>query len=111
MVEERIITESKIESKDAASTGQDWFQMAQEYMINHPGHEIDQLIGKLYSLSKKAADQDNDRFMRNPDAEAFANAYYQALDSGKHGTKIILPSHLHCQLPIGLRKYLTCPHN
>ncbi len=44
--------------------------------------------------------------MRNPDAEAFADAYYQALENGKHGTEIFLPIHLWDKIPKSLHRYL-----
>jgi hypothetical protein len=87
----------------------DWFQLAKERMANTTLHDIGQLIGSLCNASNKAADADQERFMKNPDAEAFADAYYQALENGKHGTKIVLPKHLHDKLPKHLQQYLSVP--
>jgi len=83
-----------------------WFTKAQEFMADPKLCEIDELVCKLYKASEKAADADEERFMRNPDAECFADAYYQALDNGKHGTKVILPEHLWDKLPKALHKHL-----
>ena len=87
----------------------DWFKKAQDFMIKYPSHEIQQLIGHLFKMSIKAADNDPERGCRNPDAEAYANAYNDALEYGKHGTKIVLPRHLHENIPRHLQKYLTDP--
>lgn len=61
-----------------------------------------------YRASEKADDDDKLRGISNPDAESFADAYYQALDNAKHGNKIVLPILLHETLPKRFRKYL-CP--
>ncbi len=46
----------------------------------------------------------------NKNAEAFADAYCQAIDNGKHGCKIVLPRHLHKEVkPERFQKYLTAP--
>eukprot|EP00979_Chaetoceros_neogracilis_P018270 scaffold10560_cov272-Chaetoceros_neogracile.AAC.5 len=51
--------------------------------------------GKLtklfYTLSAKAADKDRVNFLRNEDAESFADAFNLSLDYAKHGKKIELP--------------------
>jgi hypothetical protein len=53
---------------------------------------------------------DEERGIRNPEAEAFADAYKDALDNGKHGNKIVLPRHLHKEItPTRFREYLTGP--
>jgi hypothetical protein len=44
--------------------------------------------------------------MRNPDAEALADAFYQALENGKHGTAVLLPFHLWDRIPKSLHQYL-----
>jgi len=85
-----------------------WLQKAQQMMIDSTAmQQLNALFGKLYSLSIKEADASPDLFMQHPDAIAFANAFTQALDHGKHGGEIFLPIHLHDKVPFKLRKYLT----
>ena len=98
-----------IDNNTESSQNKDWFQLAQEQMANSSAHDIGQLIGKLYNASVKAANLDLENFIRNKDAEAFADAYYQALEHGKHGTKIILPLHLHQTLPKRFHPHLSAP--
>ena len=87
------------------SVNRDWFQLAQERMADMSIIDLDELIGKLYNASEKAAN--NDKLgMESKDAQSFADAYYQALDSAKHGNKIVLPVHLHKTLPEYLQKYI-----
>ncbi len=69
------------------------------------------LIGKLYNESEKAADNDKELFMDNPDALSFADAFCEALDNAKHGNKIILPLHLHKKVSQHHRKYLCVPES
>ena len=71
--------------------------------------DIGALTGSLYKLAEKTADASN-LFMRDPDAIAFADAYNQALEFGKHGGKIHLPLHLHDKVPARLRKLLSEPN-
>jgi len=84
-----------------------WFEDAQLLMVDPSFREIHHLIGCLYKSSGKAADGDNDHFMRNEDAEAYADAFNQALKNGKHGTKVLLPKHLWSSIPKKLHKHLT----
>eukprot|EP00978_Attheya_sp_CCMP212_P009034 scaffold21264_cov42-Attheya_sp.AAC.3 len=85
-----------------------WLEKAQKMMIDSTAmQQLSALFGKLYSSSIKEADASPDLFMHHPDAIAFANAYTQALDHGKHGGEIFLPIHLHDRLPFELSKYLT----
>jgi hypothetical protein len=88
----------------------DWFQKAQELMIDARLVQVmGQLIGKLWTLSKAVADEnkESDIFMAHPDAISFAEAYNQALEFGKHGGKVSLPAHLHSRLPVNLREYVV----
>jgi hypothetical protein len=85
----------------------DWFRAVQQFMISSRTDENHQLISCLHKLSTEAADNDKENFMRNKDAEAFADAYKKAVDNGKHGTNVILPRHLWEKVPLKLRKYLT----
>jgi hypothetical protein len=89
---------------------ENWLSEAQEVMESISGKEVKCLIGKLYNKSKKYATADEERGIRNPEAEAFADAYKDALDNGKHGNKIVLPRHLHKEItPTRFREYLTGP--
>lgn len=84
----------------------DWFAKAQDFMVNPDTGLVGALVGKLYNLSEKAADDDEDKKMMNEDAIAFADAYYDALENAKHGTKIKLPHHLWLKLPEKFWKFL-----
>ena len=87
---------------------ENWFSEAQSLMMDsNKTLLVKQLIGKLYKLSERCADNDKVDFMNNKDAIAFADAYYQALENGKHGTKISLPKHLWEKLP---KKFHCCLH-
>lgn len=79
----------------------DWLKEAQKLMVDSVSIvDIGALTGSLYKLAEKTADASN-LFMRDPDAIAFADAYNQALEFGKHGGKIHLPLHLYDKLPAG----------
>ncbi|GFH55679.1 hypothetical protein CTEN210_12155 [Chaetoceros tenuissimus] len=85
---------------------ENWFSKAQSLMMDaNTTLLVQQLIGKLYKLSERYADNDKVDFMNNKDAIAFADAYYQALENGKHGTKITLPKHLWEKVP---KKFHCC---
>ena len=88
----------------------DWWKKAQERMTDIVSIEgLNDLISKLYTLSEKAANKNEKDFMRDSDAGYFAEAFNNALENGKHGTKIELPVHLHEKLPVKLRKFLVAP--
>ena len=88
----------------------DWLKEAQKLMVDSVSIvDIGALTGSLYKLAEKTADASN-LFMRDPDAIAFADAYNQALEFGKHGGKIHLPLHLHDKVPARLRKLLSEPN-
>jgi hypothetical protein len=83
-----------------------WFEDAQRVLIDSVRRcEANKLIGKLYMLSLKAADE-SDLYMNDPKAQAFADAYYNALDSFKHGNKVLLPKELHAYIPEKLRIFV-----
>lgn len=85
---------------------ENWFSKAQNLMMDsNTTLLVNQLIGKLYKLSERYADNDKVDFMNNKDAIAFADAYNQALENGKHGTKINLPKHLWEKVP---KKFHCC---
>jgi hypothetical protein len=88
------------------NSDKNWFQKIQHHLVHEDCCLIERLIAKLYSLSEKEAVADEKNGIRNKNAEAFAKAYIQALENGKHGTKIELPHELHQMIPISLRKYL-----
>jgi hypothetical protein len=90
------------------SDDENWLENAQQLMVDPTRYgEQGQLVGKLYKLASKAADENTELFMNDPDAMAFARAYSEALDYRKHGRNISLPFHLHEKLPLNLRKYLA----
>ena len=62
----------------------------------------DKLTKLFYTLSAKAANKDRVNFLRNEDAESFADAF-----NAKHGEKIELPFHLFKDIPTELHKCLA----
>jgi len=92
---------------DLCSSTPDWLKHAQALMVDAVGiEEVNALTGKLWCLASKVAD-DSDLFMKDPDAIAFADAFNQALEFGKHGREIRLPHHLHSKVPVRFQKYLS----
>ena len=59
---------------------------------------ITKLISKLYQLWKNKS---------SDDYEYFGRAFKVALDIGKHGGQVDLPSHLWAALPASLQTFLT----
>jgi hypothetical protein len=104
------VTDLPVDEELSLDTGEhsdDWFKEAQQLMVcAGTVEEIGALTGKLYRLFTKTADESKDK-IADPDAIAYADAFNQALEFGKHGNKIILPQHLQTQVPVKLRKYLT----
>ena len=86
---------------------EDWFSELQECLIDPSDWEIEELMRKLYSLSKKEMKEDKERLMENPDAFSFGKGYKQALKHSKHGTQIQIPSHLWKKVPKKYRKYIS----
>ena len=64
--------------------------------------EIHNLIGKTHELAKKLA-QKSKLMLKDPDANAYYEAYNQALEFEKHGRPITLPPHLIGGIPKNLR--------
>jgi RNA dependent RNA polymerase. len=100
------VSEKLVEDRDKNNMDSDWFQQAQQFMLSPRVAEMPQLIPCLFKLSNEAADRDTEKFMRNADAEAFADALKQAIDNVKHGTNVTLPRHLWEKVPLKLHKYL-----
>ena len=92
--------------EDNNSVKETWFENAQQFMVDPSFIGMNKLIGKLYGLSGKVADSDTDNFMRNKDAEAYADAFYQALENQKHGTQVQLRRSLWGAVPKTLQKHL-----
>lgn len=106
LVDKILSTDEKNENTKEVIDDPDWFTKAQEFMVQPDTCLVGALVGKLYNASEKAADDDKGKSMMNEDAMAFANAYYDALENGKHGTKIKLPQHLWSELPEKFWKFL-----
>lgn len=97
-------------SKEEPQPDNNWLEKAQQHMIDVAKiYVINELIGKLYSLSKAAAIANEELITGDPDAMAFAAAYKHALQHGKHGGAIPLDAHLHDKLPLRLREHLASP--
>jgi ribosomal protein L24 len=78
--------------RNSPETG--WLERAQNIMLDVPRlRDIDAVIGKLYNFAKSYEDPSD------LEAVAFGNAYKQALETGKHGTKPDLPKALLEKLP------------
>ena len=96
-----------VEDEKVVSVNESWLHDAQQFATS----TIDShgtLIGKLYKLSKKLAEESPEG-IKNEGAMAFGTAFKDALDFGKHGGQIKLPLHLHKELPERLHKFLTDP--
>ncbi|GFH61987.1 hypothetical protein CTEN210_18463 [Chaetoceros tenuissimus] len=106
LVDKILPSDEKDENTKEVIDDPDWFTKAQDFMVNPETGLVAALIGKLYKASEKAADDDEDNKMMNEDAMAFADAYYDALENAKHGTKIKLPQHLWPELPEKFWKFL-----
>ena len=98
-----------VDDASASHPHENWLEEAQQMMIDSIAiQELGALTGELYTLSTAIADKST-LFMRDPDAIAFADAFNQALEFGKHGGKIALPLHLHRKVSTRLRKHLSAP--
>ena len=107
IVEKAIVKEENGNEKNDKKTNHNWLKEAQQLMVDSASvQDLGALTGCLYKLAEQTADASN-LYLRDPDAVAFANAYNQALEYGKHGGKINLPMHLHAEVPARLRKHLS----
>jgi ribosomal protein L24 len=93
------VTDLPVEEESSSDTREhydDWFKEAQQLMVGAGAvEEMGALTGKLYTLFTKTADESKDK-IADPDAVAYADAYNQALEFGKHGNK--LSCHYICRL-------------
>lgn len=95
-------------SKFAKAQDIKWLSKAQDIMLDFDTQrEASQIVGKLWSLCRKASKRDNGIDIYDEDAIAYARAYKDALDVQKHGGKIMLPGHLHQNLSHSQRGILT----
>ena len=95
-------------SQEEPQPDDNWLEKAQRQMIDAGKvYEINELVGKLYNLSKTAAIKNEELIMADPKAMAFAAAFKRALQHGKHGGAIPLDPGLHAEVPPRLHKYLT----
>ena len=107
IVENAIVEEGDGNENNGKKPNHNWLKEAQQLMVDSASYQdLGALTGCLYKLAEKTADSSN-LYMRDPDAIAFANAYNQALEYGKHGRKIKLPKHLHAEVPARLRRLLS----
>lgn len=107
IVETAIVEEEDGNENNDKNPNHNWLKEAQQLMVDSASiQDLGALTGCLYKLAEKTADASN-LYMRDPDAIAFADAYNQALEYGKHGGKINLPRHLHAKVPARLRKHLS----
>jgi len=104
------IDKAGVTDKNGKKPNHNWLGEAQQLMIDSVSiQDLGALTGCLYKLAEKTADSSK-LCMRDPDAIAYADAYNHALEFGKHGGKINLPSHLHDDVPARLRKHLSEIH-
>ena len=114
--EELLAEESEEAEKEVIATPSvttpcdSWWKKGQDRMSDIVAiQDMGKLISKLYTLSTKCADDNEEQFMRDNDAQHFARSFVYALENGKHGTKIELPLYLHEKVPPNLRHYLAVP--
>ena len=113
--DERLLQSSDIASKDkdkktirSHSNGRGWLDEPQKIMLNPSRAEVDALIGIFHGrMLKQGGKGSKERHIEDPDAEAFADAYKEALNNGKHGTKIMLPVHLWTEIDSKLHRHLV----
>ncbi|KAL3939751.1 MAG: hypothetical protein SGBAC_005577 [Bacillariaceae sp.] len=79
-----------------------WFRKSQDVNVAKVKSEISHLIGSLYKLAEKKADNSSEK-LDDPDVSALFDAYNEALEYQKHGRKICLPRHLIKELKKELR--------
>uniref|UniRef100_A0A7S3PZY2 RNA-dependent RNA polymerase n=1 Tax=Chaetoceros debilis TaxID=122233 RepID=A0A7S3PZY2_9STRA len=93
---ESVVTKNTRDSNQSLKKREScsWLKDLQDRLTNYDTYSVGPLVGLLYKASERMADADKVLFMRNPDAEVFADAYYQAIDNAKHGVQIVLPAHL-----------------
>ena len=89
------------EDKEPICNDATWLAQVQAAMIGQDAIREQGLVGWLYNASAKHDD------MSHPDAEAYADAYNQALERQKHGCAIYLPPHLLAKVPASLRAAAT----
>ena len=94
-------------SKPSSDKDKDWFNDAHKFLIEGKSVEFHPLIGHLYKLAEKFADDDQNLFLRNPDSKAFASAFKRALEHGKHGTELDLPMHLYDEVKPKYREHFN----
>ena len=96
---EQHIVSSVLLPEDKAPIHNDstWLEQVQAAMMSNTAPQEQGLVGWLYNASAKHDD------MSHPDAEAYADAYNQALERQKHGCAIQLPAHLLAKVPARLR--------
>ena len=104
-IEERIarIPDKAVQEQDREHDC-DWFnkmQMTTLELVGGMAHSS-HLIGLFWKLSG------NNKVdgMETPDSRSFGDAYKQSLETKKHGGKVNLPQHLHCQVPARLLGHL-----
>lgn len=102
----------ELENEDSEDDGKlkieesnpNWFEDTQDIMTDiGMTNNMGRLVSKLYTLGEESCDKDTDLILKNPDANAFYEAYNQALEYKKHGCPIELPVHLIKKLPANLR--------
>mmetsp|Transcript_3925 Transcript_3925/g.7017 ORF Transcript_3925/g.7017 Transcript_3925/m.7017 type:complete len:183 (+) Transcript_3925:2-550(+) len=103
-------TEHSVNKKTKFSQKADnkWLSKAQNKMLDFSTQCAgSQMVGKLWSLCIKASTKDGNIDIYDEDSIAYARACKDALDVQKHGGKIVLPQHLHQNLPESQQVFLT----
>jgi hypothetical protein len=92
--------DGKLSTGPSSST---WFSDAQDIIVDAGmNNEIGRLTGILYKLGENIADSSESK-LQDLDANAYYEAYNQALEFKKHGRPIVLPRHLIEAIPGGLQ--------
>ncbi len=80
-------------SKKTIVRNPNWFAEVQNHLIDDEVLREQLMVSRLYKEMEKIQ-KTSEKGMDDPDALAYADAYLQALDLGKHGRKIKLKKEL-----------------
>jgi len=98
-------------SKFSKNADNKWLAKAQDNMLDFSTKRAgSQVVGKLWSLCLKSSTRANRKIdLYDEDAISYAKAYKDALDVQKHGGQLVLPRHLHQNLPVSVQELFLTP--
>lgn len=98
-----------VQNTKAKHNKEGWLSASQDVMLNIDWHfNVKQLNGKLWALSKKAADNSS-LFMKDDVAVQMAQAYKLSLDLSKQGGSLFVPECVRNAIPKSLHGALAPP--